>query len=215
MPNEEYDSTLEESAFETEVDKDTSSNKETGIPESVNNTASRKPSLLKRGLKKFVSPIRFIGRHFFKIFLLLLFSLIIIVTILFYQKRVDDKRFLTSTRLSIMDKQVQIACKYIESRYHDSDLSVEMLCEELVTGPAFLEALFERELGMNIADFIIQVRINRAKDILKSEPLLSADEMIYRVGYIQEEEFRRHFKEIIGVSFDKYSAQIPKNTSEL
>lgn len=117
----------------------------------------------------------------------------------YIRNRVEEKRFVTSTRLSIMDKEVQRACKYIEKHYHDPDLSVSSICEALVTGPAFLEALYIRELGMSIDDFITQVRINRVNDILNKDKSISVEELALRTGFTDSKKLAQSFKKVTNI----------------
>lgn len=142
---------------------------------------------------------------YFKYFIVLFISCgIVLYTVFFYRRRKDNERFLTSTRLSVMDREVQLACKYMEENYRDSDLTIESMCEELVTGPAFLEALFEKELGMSVSEFIAQVRINRAKSILNKRPGIEADETALDIGFTDKKLFQQKFREITGLTFEEY-----------
>ena len=165
-------------------------------------------SLSQRTMEVTRSSIRKVFRtifRYFKYFIVLIISCgIVLYTILFYRRRKDNERFLTSTRLSIMDREVQLACKYMEENFHDSDLTIESMCEELVTGPAFLEALFEKELGMSVSEFLYQVRINRAKSILNKNPAIEADEIALGIGFMDKNIFLQKFKEITGVTLEEY-----------
>ena len=157
--------------------------------------------LSRNGIKK---ALRIAFKYFRYFFILLICSSIIVLAVSFYRKKADSGRFLTSTRLSIMDREVQIACKYIESHYNDLELSVESMCEKLVTGPAFLEALFAKELGMSVSEFLSQVRINRAKSILNKKPEIETDEIALDVGFTDKNLFLQKFKEITGVTLEEY-----------
>jgi AraC-like DNA-binding protein len=148
--------------------------------------------------------IDFTRKNFLRVLLLLFFSTIIIATVLFFRQRVEVKRFMTTTRLSVMDKEVQKACRYIESNFDDPELTVDKLCTALVTGSAFLTALFERELGMSVEDFILQVRINRAKIMLKKENNAEIDIVAIKTGFTDIDQFRTMFVKLCGVSFDDY-----------
>ena len=165
-------------------------------------------SLSQRTIAMTKSSIRKVLRttfRYFKYFIVLVISCgIVLYTILFYRRRKDNERFLTATRLSIMDREVKLACKYMEDNFHDSDLTIESMCEVLVTGPAFLEALFEKELGMSVSEFLSQVRINRAKSILNKRPDIEADEIALDIGFTDKNLFLQKFKEITGVTLEEY-----------
>jgi AraC-like DNA-binding protein len=117
----------------------------------------------------------------------------------------DRRRFLTTTRLSVMDKEVQKACRYIEQHYADPGLSAKGVCEALVTGESFLEVLMERNLGMGLVDFITQVRVNGAKMILGRNPAASMESVAKEAGFADEALFAATFRKVTGVSFDSYT----------
>ncbi|MBN1984405.1 MAG: helix-turn-helix domain-containing protein [Chitinivibrionales bacterium] len=124
-----------------------------------------------------------------------------------YKKKEDTKRFLTSTRLSLMDKEVQYACNFIEINYADRGLSPPSICESMVTSTAFLEALFEKELGMGVTEFITQVRINRAKQYIELQPDAVTYSIAAACGFADEETIRSHFKRIAGTTIEEYASQ--------
>ena len=174
----------------------------------VQNEKNANGSLSQRTVEITKSSIRKVlltSFRYLKYFIVLVISFgIVLYTILFYRRRKDNERFLTSTRLSIMDREVQLACKYMEENFHDSELTVESMCEVLVTGPAFLEALFQKELGMSVSEFLSQVRINRAKSILNKRPEIEADEIALDVGFTDKNLFLQKFQEITGVTLEEY-----------
>jgi AraC-like DNA-binding protein len=91
---------------------------------------------------------------------------VIAATVFYFLSRQDARRFLTTTRLSVLDKMVQKGCRYIESNYMNPELSVSLVCKELVTGEAYLDTLFLKEIGVDVRDFISQVRVDRIKKML-------------------------------------------------
>ncbi len=117
----------------------------------------------------------------------------------------DRRRFLTTTRLSVMDKEVQKACRYIEQHYADPGLTAKSACEALVTGESFLEVLMERNLGMGLSDFISQVRVNGAKMILGRNPAASMESVAQEAGFADAALFAATFRKVTGVSFDSYT----------
>jgi AraC-like DNA-binding protein len=129
---------------------------------------------------------------------------IIALTLLFFRRKEEGRRFMTTTRLSIMDREVQLACRHIERYFCDRDLSRDSVCASLRTGAAFLEMLFEKELGMTIDDFIIQVRINRSRSLLEKNPRPTAAELAAATGFADQASFLRSFSEIAGMPFESY-----------
>lgn len=149
------------------------------------------------------------AKRYLKYFLLLNgFLVIVVITIIFANYRKDRNRFLTTGRLSIMDKEVQLACDFIEQNYANKNLSIEFICSELVTGEAFLRALFLKELGISLENFIQQVRVNRVKILLSKDATAEAAKIVECTGFINDKEFQKVFLEICGVEFEKYRQSI-------
>jgi len=120
------------------------------------------------------------------------------------RRKKDEKRFMTTTRLSLMDGEVQRACLFIEKHFNDASLSPASVCAGIVTGEQFLEALFERELGMGIAAYIEQVRIHRAKEVITWNPAADAQFVASQAGYAQAAAFETSFEKIAGVDFESF-----------
>jgi AraC-like DNA-binding protein len=123
----------------------------------------------------------------------------------FVRKQRASPRFLTTTRLSVMDKEVQRACRYIEKNFADPGLSLERICKDLVTGEAFIEALMERDLGVSVGDFLAHVRINHAKRILSKDPSAAGESVARDTGFENDVAFRACFRKLTGVAFEAYS----------
>jgi AraC-like DNA-binding protein len=130
---------------------------------------------------------------------------LIIAAIHLIRTLTDAPRFLTTTRLSVMDKEVQKACRYIEKNYSNPDLTVKSICADLVTGEAFLEALMERDLGITVDDFITHVRINRVRMLLEKDPFLSKEAAAQFAGFSDVESFSAAFKRITDSTFEEFS----------
>jgi YesN/AraC family two-component response regulator len=143
-------------------------------------------------------------KNIIRISVALLFICLIIFFILVAKKRKYKTAFVTRTRLSIMDKEVQLACGYIEKNYKKQDLSTDMICKNLITGRPFLEALFKQELGVDIELFITHVRINRAIMLLEQKHETESDIAAFETGFSDAETFCMAFNEITGVKFEKY-----------
>lgn len=128
----------------------------------------------------------------------------LVVRVLLKKRR--QPLFLTTTRLSVMDKEVQKTCRYIEKNFADPGLCLDSICKELVTGAAFLEALFEKELGLGVSEFIGQVRVNRARVLIEKDPSMPLETAAIETGFASAEVFSTFFKAITGTSFKDYCA---------
>ena len=141
------------------------------------------------------------------LFVLSVFAAGVLIFIRYFRKLGKVNRFMTTTRLSVMNRFVRQACRYIEKNYADVDLTVDQICSDLVTGKAYLEALFKKELGMRVEDFIDQVRINRVKIMINKNPELSLSEAAKATGFADEKECLARFRSICGVDFEAYRSK--------
>ncbi len=135
---------------------------------------------------------------------LVLCAVLILAALRFVTREKATVRFLTTTRLSVMDKEVQRACRYIEKNFADPGLSLGRMCKDLVTGEAFLEALMERDLGVTVNDFIVHVRINQAKQILAKAADADSEAIARETGFASGAAFCAAFRKITDVPFDEY-----------
>jgi two-component system response regulator YesN len=88
---------------------------------------------------------------------------------------------------------------YIEAYYTDPDMSLDRLKEQFDLNPKYLSQLFKDKFGEGFMDFLIRLRIERAKELLQttSDPVQSISG---RVGYLNVISFTRTFKKITSMS---------------
>ena len=116
----------------------------------------------------------------------------------------ESRRFMTAMRLSLMDAEVQRACLHIEKSFGDPLLMPATVCTAIVTGEAFMEALFLRELGMSIAAYVDQVRIHHAKRIAAQDPAIPSPSIAALVGCSDGAAFDALFEKVTGAAFEVY-----------
>jgi len=153
----------------------------------------------------------FVQKHFKGILYFVIALLLIGGGILFLHWRRDIGRFLTTGRLSIMDKMVQNACDYIEENYANDSLDIEVLCEALVTGEAFLQALFYQELGISVENFIIQVRVNRVKHFVNKDTVVDNDNLAQMCGFKDRKTMEDQFYSVTGATLDIFRKSVEAN----
>lgn len=125
-----------------------------------------------------------------------------VVSRIFSKKQ--EKRFMTTTRLSLMDSEVRRACLHIEKHFTNPTLTPAGVCAAIITGEPFLEALFERELGMSIAAYIDQVRIHHVKQLVRENPAADALTAASQAGFSKETDFEELFRKLAGTEFETF-----------
>lgn len=89
------------------------------------------------------------------------------------------------------------AIKYIESQYRYA-LSVELVAQHLGITRNYLHALFRKDLGISVQEFIIQTRMRIACDLLKHQSI-PINIVATSVGY-EPVAFGHAFKKVTGIS---------------
>lgn len=96
------------------------------------------------------------------------------------------------------------AVNYIRSNYGDKNLNVNLLADQLnITAPYFGK-LFRAFAGCSAVEYIVQVRMERARDMLLMEPDKEIAQIAEAVGYSSNAYFATAFKKYFGVSPSKF-----------
>lgn len=93
--------------------------------------------------------------------------------------------------------------KQFINKHYKEELSLEKVAEYLQLSPSYLSNVFKKETGQNFIDYVTEVRIGRAKFLLKTTDLKMA-EIAREVGYADEYYFSKVFKKNVGESPLKY-----------
>ena len=95
------------------------------------------------------------------------------------------------------------AIEYMHKNYHDSELTMNSLAEYLQMSAVSLSIEFKNELEMNPSEYLANLRMNKAKELLRNTDMLIKD-VGTAVGYEDDRSFRRRFKKYTGVTPAQY-----------
>lgn len=124
-----------------------------------------------------------------------------------FAKAVQYARRYKKTRSSII---AQSAKAFIEERYSDPDLGVELVAQQSYINASYLRAVFKKEMGMTVTDYITHIRMNRAKELLGEGNRKLAD-IAEAIGYSDGSYFSKSFKKFFGWSPSEYENHIKTN----
>lgn len=101
---------------------------------------------------------------------------------------------------SRMDKYSDMLIKvkdFIQSRYDQDSLSLQEAADYVKVSPSHLSKVFSQETGQTFIEYLTQIRIGKAKELLKATTWRTY-EIAHQVGYSDAHYFSNLFKRITG-----------------
>lgn len=95
--------------------------------------------------------------------------------------------------------QFQAAVEYINMHF-DSKITQETLCRICGYSPAHLRRLFIQELGISPQEYLLQKRIDAAKERLLENTDKNMDEIALSLGFCSASHFCKRFKQRVGMT---------------
>ena len=92
--------------------------------------------------------------------------------------------------------------KYIEKNYQE-DISLKIISEEFHLNANYISQLIKSETGLTYTQYLTELRIGKAKELLKSNSM-SLAEISEAVGFNDYFYFIKKFKKAVGVTPGKY-----------
>jgi len=108
--------------------------------------------------------------------------------------------------MSVEGKQVSTVVEKVQQymlAHLDEEFSRERLAEQVYLNPAYLSRLFRRETGMSLTDYMVKLRINKAKEKLEFSNDKVSD-IAFEVGYANFSHFSKLFKKMTGLTPQEY-----------
>jgi len=110
---------------------------------------------------------------------------------------------LRDKEISNESNRVQDAIMYMNHHYCDSGLTMSSLAEHLQISGTTLSLEFQREMGIKPSEFLSNLRMEKAKELLRDTDLRIKDICI-AVGYDDDYSFSRVFKKYTGMTASQY-----------
>lgn len=95
-------------------------------------------------------------------------------------------------------RPIRMAKQYIQENY-GRNITLEDVCGAVGFSSAYFSALFKKETGEGFSKYLTQVRIDRAKELLRETDLPVA-EVCESVGYSDRKHFTQTFHKMTGVN---------------
>lgn len=97
--------------------------------------------------------------------------------------------------------------KYIEHNYGNSELSLIMIASHFNINHCYLTSIFKAKFGINLYDFLIQIRMERAGAFIRTTQLKNY-EIAERVGYKNSQYFSVSFKKYFSCTVTQYRDRV-------
>jgi AraC-like DNA-binding protein len=101
---------------------------------------------------------------------------------------------------------VQQASIYILDNFINR-LSLEEVAKHVHLSPTYFSYLFSQEQKQTFSNFLIETRLEKAKELLRQHPRISVSEVSKQIGYNDSNYFSRVFKKNIGIPPSLYRTQ--------
>ena len=96
---------------------------------------------------------------------------------------------------------------YIQKNYSRKELSLNSISKEVFVSPAYISTLFKKSQGINLSEYIIKVRLEKAVSLLRNTDLKTY-EIAEKIGYTSAQYFSVLFKRYLGCSPTEYKSKI-------
>lgn len=94
---------------------------------------------------------------------------------------------------------IQQAKDFMLQNFTDPELDLSVVAKHVNINPSYLSTLFRQETGQCFIEFLTLLRINRAKELLRTTQLRTSD-IAFEVGYADQNYFSKLFKKCTGMS---------------
>jgi len=108
-------------------------------------------------------------------------------------------------RSRMTDVTLQLATDYMNANFN-KNISVDTVAEHVERSSSYLSRIFKESTGMTINDYLIQLRIKRATELL-GQLNVTIEEICREIGYANVSYFNKIFKARTGLTPGQYRQQ--------
>ena len=112
-----------------------------------------------------------------------------------------------------LSKEIAEVVQFVQKNYQ-KDISLQQAAELVQISTNYLSSLFKKELQLGFVEYVNQVRIEKAKDMLLNT-YQRTYEIAQNVGFADESYFSRTFKKLTGLRPNEFRKQRVANLQEV
>ena len=113
----------------------------------------------------------------------------------------------------VLSKQVVLCLDYIYSHTHYR-ITIREVAEYLRLSESYLSRLFKKEMGISFSQYILNQKIDKAKNLLRFSEY-SIGEITYYLGFSNESHFIQTFQKRVGETPNRYRRRCFRTEWEL
>lgn len=92
--------------------------------------------------------------------------------------------------------------QYLRENFRE-EINLEKIAAKVGLTGAYISTIFKKETGMTLTSFLIQTRIEKAKELIRTTNM-TINEIAYAVGYVDARYFSKLFIKIVGIKPVEY-----------
>jgi two-component system response regulator YesN len=97
---------------------------------------------------------------------------------------------------------VRVAYQYVDQNF-DKQITLDEIAKSVNLSPAYFSVFFKKETGMNLMDYVSNVKINKAKEYLRNTNM-NVKEIAYALSFQDARYFSKLFKSKVGIKPTEY-----------
>lgn len=99
------------------------------------------------------------------------------------------------------------ARSYIDANYANPEISLGQVAAQVLLSPTYFSVLFSREVGETFIEYLTNLRIRKAMELLRTTSLTSS-EIGYQIGYHNPRYFYSVFRKVVGLPPNEFRRQL-------
>ncbi len=102
---------------------------------------------------------------------------------------------------------IEQVLKYINENYKESNISANIIADKLSITPQYFSKIFNEYVGVSFPDYINNVRLEKAKELILSNEKLNIGSIYELVGYNNRSYFTSSFTKKYGISPGRFRSE--------
>lgn len=122
----------------------------------------------------------------------------------------DFIKTLLESRIGNSDMIIRKAVDFINEHYSEK-ISLDHIADSVGISKYYFSTLFKKEMGINFTSYLNQIRIEKAKKLLKN-PIMTVSQIYYQVGFSDQQYFSKIFKKYVGITVTEYRNKVEEES---